>query len=166
MEPLFSLVPLETYPTIRIPVEALRTHPRGSQSVLEVRSLFILKQMSSLVPYPYILWTTLASRVCKWLPQRPGSLPTLTLQPAWRDARSPPRTAECRSWFSSPPSPPSPRIGGTLFGPHHRHVRRSTHVRPHPKSRTHLPRVVTVVTEVSVPEAGITRAAGAAELKR
>jgi hypothetical protein len=50
---------------ISFSTEALRTHPRRSERVLEVCSPSILKRMSSLVPYPYILWTTLASQVCK-----------------------------------------------------------------------------------------------------
>ena len=57
-----SYVP-ERYPTIKILTKALRRHPRRSQRVLEVSSPSILKRMSSLVPYPYILWTTMSSWV-------------------------------------------------------------------------------------------------------
>src|SRR5215212_10445004 len=83
MKPLFASVSFEGSP-IQFATEALRTHPRRSERVLEVCSPLVLKLVRYLVPYPYILWTTLSSWVCKGLPQRPGGLPVLISQSALR----------------------------------------------------------------------------------
>ena len=64
-----------------------------------------------------------------------------------------------RSWFSSPPSPPSPRKSATPLGSRHSHRSRRTCIPTTIGPDPLLPKVVTAVTVMTTTGAGKTRAA-------